>query len=179
MMIYLLLIAAVGITSSQGTCPDLEVVQNFNVTAYLGRWYEHAKYPTLQEEGGRCVLTDYSIKDGAIRLRNEMIFLDLFPVHLDGTLNFTSTNGEAKLMVTPDILKIRHVPYWVLSTDYTSYSVMWYCREILGFTSGKPWILTRERNPPNSVLEIAYQVLKDNNISLEKLEKTDQANCTN
>jgi apolipoprotein D and lipocalin family protein len=51
--------------------------------------------------------------------------------------------------------------YRVLSTDYSSYAVVYSCDESIFGKTEYAWILTRERNPKDSLLYKGIQVLKD------------------
>lgn len=45
------------------------------------------------------------------------------------------------------------------------------------FFLANAWVLTRERNPPQTLLRTAYDVFDRNNVSLSFLLRTDQRNC--
>lgn len=56
-----------------GQCPPVTPVQNFNVTQYLGRWYEIRAYRTTFEFGSNCVTADYgSNTDGSVSVVNTL-----------------------------------------------------------------------------------------------------------
>lgn len=60
---------------SSGICPcDLEVKPNFDVSQYLGLWYEYAKYPVYFETDGKCVTAEYTLqKDGKVGVKNSLV----------------------------------------------------------------------------------------------------------
>ncbi|CAH1110834.1 unnamed protein product [Psylliodes chrysocephalus] len=183
-MCFLIIIASIlpiclgQIPSIGHECLTPEVVQNFNVAAYLGKWYEQEKYPVIFEIGGRCITAEYSLKDdGTVRVFNKMI-VGARTSSIEGSAKLNSTNGEAKLEVTFNVPFAVRSPYWVVSTDYTSYTVVWACQELFGITGSTAWILTREQNPPDSLIEKAYNILKKYQIKTQFLTKTDQKNCS-
>ncbi|XP_013176156.1 PREDICTED: apolipoprotein D-like [Papilio xuthus] len=165
-----------------GTCPDVEAMKNFDAERYLGRWYEVEKYFAFFELGGRCITADYGQKDDLITVTNKQIN------NITGSTNeikgyATKESGEAdeaKLSVYFPKMPINiAAPYWIVGTDYDSYSVIWSCYEFgTLFNTRNAWILTRQRNPPKSVLKAAYKVTKENNIDQSYFTKTDQTNCT-
>ncbi|XP_066948345.1 apolipoprotein D-like [Macrobrachium rosenbergii] len=56
-----------------GPCPDVPVVHNFNVTAYLGRWYELERFENLFQSGA-CATADYArFPNGSISVINTQI----------------------------------------------------------------------------------------------------------
>lgn len=68
--------------------------------------------------------------------------------------------------------------YWVLSTDYKNYTVVWCCRDIPeGGSVQFAWILTRDRTPSEDVVRKAYDVLDRNELSRKPLQKAIQAEC--
>ena len=42
-------------------CPDFEPQKDFNLTAFLGTWYEIERYPNPFEMLASCVVTDYIV----------------------------------------------------------------------------------------------------------------------
>lgn len=55
-----------------GNCPQVKVVQDFDVEAYLGKWYEYEKYPFLFEIGGKCITAQYTMRpDGTVGVYNK------------------------------------------------------------------------------------------------------------
>ncbi|EFX87816.1 hypothetical protein DAPPUDRAFT_311899 [Daphnia pulex] len=69
--------------------------------------------------------------------------------------------------------------YWILGTDYTSYSVVWSCMHfgIEPINTRIAWVLTREQHPTNATIDAALDVLKKNGIDQSKLRLTNQHNC--
>lgn len=61
-----------GQVLSSSCCPsNIEVVDNFDVSQYLGLWYEYAKYPQYFEGDGVCVTAQYSLQtDGNVAVQN-------------------------------------------------------------------------------------------------------------
>ena len=91
--------------------------------------------------------------------------------------------------------------YLVLGTDYDSYAVVWSCtpsllsnfRKFFVYISRIDekyewnrslhtellWILTRDREPSEAVINSAMAVIESNNLNTSKLRITNQSNCPN
>ncbi len=91
------------------------------------------------------------------------------------------------------------VPYWILDTDYTNYSVVWSCSENAGVNARKfenyfdvscsinvssfynaevTWILTREIKPDPSIVRTAMEVLSRNGLGRTSMVTTNhRSNC--
>ncbi|XP_057656922.1 apolipoprotein D-like isoform X1 [Diorhabda carinulata] len=118
---------------SVGSCPNVETVQNFDVARYLGKWFEMERYFAIFELGGKCVTAEYSLHDnGTVHVRNQQLqFYTEAQTTIDGTARLASNTGEAKLLVTfPSLPVTFDAPYWVVETDYDSYSVVWSCVDL-------------------------------------------------
>ncbi|XP_073838663.1 apolipoprotein D-like [Musca autumnalis] len=173
---------AVGQVVSSNCCPtNVEVVSSFVVSKYLGTWYEYAKYPVYFEGNGVCITAEYSLlDDGNVGVKNTQV---------NGTtgssqdiVGTASVVSNAKLLVKFPVTSSFEVSsnYWVLDTDYTSYSVVYSCQDLpSGQSSTIVWILTRERLPSEKTVETALAVLKKNGISLDPLTVTNQVACCN
>lgn len=56
------------------SCPHVKVVQDFDVEAYLGLWYEQEKYPFIFQLGGKCVTAEYTLRpDGKVGVFNRQL----------------------------------------------------------------------------------------------------------
>ncbi|CAH1110831.1 unnamed protein product [Psylliodes chrysocephalus] len=177
---YFLLIIASILPFCLGGCLNPDVVQHFNVPAYLGKWYEQEKYPQIFQVGGRCTTAEYSLNDdGTVHVLNTEQIIGDSTSSIEGTAKLVGQNGEAKLDFSIDLKIVSpHAPYWVVDTDYTSYALVWSCQELFGVpVSSTAWILTREQNPPQSLINQAYAKLEAQGIDTNKLKKTDQTNC--
>ncbi|XP_064293123.1 uncharacterized protein LOC128682706 [Plodia interpunctella] len=114
----------------RGQCNEsISVLQNFNVTAYLGEWYAIESYP-LEFQFGTCQKAEYSLNDeGGIDVYNTQVYRQRLDA-IRGTA-VASDDGSAKLNVTFPIGEFEVVsPYWVLDTDYENYALVYSCVNI-------------------------------------------------
>ncbi|KAH8238911.1 hypothetical protein KR038_006202, partial [Drosophila bunnanda] len=161
-----------------GKCPDVKVMDTFDVEAYMGIWYEQSKYPFAFEIGKKCIYANYGIIDNStVSVVNSAInrFTGL-P---------TNITGKAKV-IAPAQLAVAFYPnqqltkanYQVLGTDYESYAVVYSCTNVTSLANIKiVWILTRERQPSAETIETAKKILDDNAISQAFLIDTIQTKC--
>ncbi|XP_055978016.1 apolipoprotein D [Sorex fumeus] len=160
-----------------GPCRALPVQKNFNVTKYLGSWYEIEKIPTSFEQGS-CIQANYSLKrNGNIKVINQEMRPDGTLNHLEGEAIQSNLTEPAKLGVKFFWL-MPWAPYWVLATDYENYALVYSCTTILWlFHADYVWILGR--SPYLSPKTIAYlkDILTTNHIDIQKMTTTDQVNC--
>ncbi|XP_017130105.1 apolipoprotein D-like [Drosophila elegans] len=182
-LLILLVVNGVWLGSAQvpfpGKCPDVKVVDPFDVEEYLGVWYEYAKYPFSFEIGRKCISATYGLLD-----ESTVSVLNAGISQLTGQPS--NITGTAKLL-GPGQLAVEFFPgqpqtepnYLVLGTDYESYAVVYSCTSVTPFANLKlVWILTRERVPSTETIDKAEKILVDNNISQAPLVQTAQKNCS-
>ncbi|KAK9869280.1 hypothetical protein WA026_003032 [Henosepilachna vigintioctopunctata] len=163
-----------------GTCPQVSVQENFDLTKYMGKWYEAYKYFIIFELFGKCIEADYSVNDnGTVTVRNtEIIEFIERKTDIVGIARASGSVEKAKLIVKFSVFGFKvDAPYWVLETDYDSYAVILSCTDLLLINTRFVWILTRERAPPDTVIQKAYDVLDKLKISKTFLMRTNQSNC--
>ncbi|XP_061385933.1 apolipoprotein D-like isoform X2 [Danaus plexippus] len=164
-----------------GACPDVAAMSDFDPSRYLGKWYEAEKYFAAFELGGTCITANYKLKDnGAISVVNEQFsLLTGTKKSITGEAVQVSRSEPAKLSVTFSSLPVNiPAPYWIVSTDYDSYALIWSCYDFGIFHTRNAWILTRQRKPSASVLDEAYSAADKNNINRSYFMRTDQTNCS-
>merc|ERR1711973_968028 len=149
--ILLLVIAQVAWAQKQssGTCPNFQIVQDFDLSKYLGKWHGYSKYPQRRFANNDCSTVFYSVR-AALR-----VYSPVSPKPPSATPNYN-----------------------VIDTDYDNYALVYNCRQISNNEKEESlYVLTRERQPAQGVVDQAYKGLTDQGISLEGIQLNTQTNC--
>ncbi|XP_028609583.1 apolipoprotein D [Grammomys surdaster] len=160
-----------------GKCPSPPVQENFDVNKYLGRWYEIEKIPASFEKGN-CIQANYSLmENGNIKVLNKELRPDGMVNQVKGEAKQSNVSEPAKLQVQFSAL-MPPAPYWILATDYENYALVYSCTTFLWlFHVDYVWILGRNPYlPPETISSLKY-ILTSNDIDIDKMTITDQANC--
>lgn len=101
-----------------GRCPSTTAVTDFNLTEYLGLWYEIRSYPAIFQFGSACTQADYSLNpNGTVQVNNTALQLGRV-INIVGhavlaepgvgklIVNFPSTGGPSMLSSLKNLLKI-------------------------------------------------------------------------
>ncbi|XP_076303411.1 apolipoprotein D-like [Lasioglossum baleicum] len=165
---------------SLGFCPEYVPMANFDMSKFLGVWFEAERYFQLTEVVSRCVMANYTLApDGKFRVSNEVTnrFTGIKRV-VEGEIKKAASKAEeGKLVVKYTIPLTPETKYSVLETDYDSYAVLWSCAGIGPFHTQNAWVMTRERIAPGPTVQKAYSVLDKYKISRTFFVKTDQDDC--
>lgn len=69
-------------------------------------------------------------------------------------------------------------PYWVLSTDYQSYSLVYSCSDFFGvFNIDFAWILARTRTLTEDAIKQLHEKLTAAGVNVNRLEVSNQTAC--
>lgn len=142
------LACCLAVVSCQGssTCPDDSIcVEDFDLSQFLGVWYEISTSPTSRltfEHNCTCTYATYSLNDdGTIEVVNRCN-------HGDAEGQLITFNGTA--IANPDLPSEIEVsfggpygPYWVILNDEYEAICVWSCTELDGFAFPYMWILAR------------------------------------
>lgn len=175
-LLLLLLPLVSAQTFHWGSCPTPKVQPNFNLTKYLGRWYEIERLPASFEKG-KCIEANYALRnDGTIQVLNAQFYKGKVTV-AEGTAVVPDPREPAKLGVSFSYFS-PNGPYWVLATDYSSLSVVYSCTDVLRiFHVDFAWILSRSRFTPPQSVSYAKQLMTSEGIELCRMKPTDQTGC--
>ncbi|XP_065333170.1 lazarillo protein-like [Cloeon dipterum] len=148
-------------------CQNVTLEQNFYLSSYAGKWYEYQRYFTFFQFGGKCV-TAYYTPNGTdtITVRNYLVKENTGEVNIIlGSATLVSEVGEGELSLDfPSVGQVDQ-DYWVLGTDYNSFSVVWSCSNSGSNQSLQlAWLLTRDRVPSSETLALAQEVIDRNGL---------------
>uniref|UniRef100_A0A4W6DFH1 Apolipoprotein Db n=1 Tax=Lates calcarifer TaxID=8187 RepID=A0A4W6DFH1_LATCA len=126
---------------SLGPCPAPKVQPNFNLQQYLGKWYEIEKLPAAFERG-KCIEANYAIRKDV-------------SLCVSVRTSFRTAEGTAVVQDLREPCQTWSHPYLVLTTDYTTLSVVYSCTDILRlFHVEYAWILGRSRFLPPETVDV-------------------------
>merc|ERR1711918_74809 len=135
-MKYTSMVSAAAAAFGFGECPDVNWISNadFNAAAYAGEWYEWKRHTDFTFEMNQvCTTMEFKLENGST---NKM---DLY-YRSNAMFNYMGVNGkidcsqsttggtcDVKMADNPDDYQ-----WIVLGTDYASWSVKYYCMEMMG-----------------------------------------------
>nr|XP_040023061.1 uncharacterized protein LOC120811609 isoform X2 [Gasterosteus aculeatus aculeatus] len=176
LLVVLLTAAARAQSFHRGKCPRPSVQQDFDVTKYMGTWYEIEKLPAAFERG-TCNQATYSpLADGTVKVRNAELLSNGKRSTIEGVAKVKNASQPAILGVgffkgVPD------APYWVLSTDYHSYSLVYSCTKYFLFHVDYAWILSRTRVLAEDVIGPLRDRLASAGVNANRLTVSNQTGC--
>ena len=157
--IVALTLSCLGFISAEDQCRDVPLQANFDATKYTGIWFEQARDQYLINEVGDCQRAKYSInEDGTLAVYNTMY---------DPKTDKIDSASATATCVGPKCLVDFGNPgpkgdYRVLSTDYTSYVIVYSCTAVPG--RGKfqyAWVLARDVVMQPETIKLAVKTLHD------------------
>ncbi|XP_066536297.1 apolipoprotein Da, duplicate 1 isoform X2 [Hoplias malabaricus] len=159
-----------------GPCPEPETQSAFDFKQFMGSWFEITKLPA-QFEKGRCIETNFTLQfDGTARVISSEILKGELKT-IEGTAVVEDKRNPAKLGISFSYV-LPYTPYWILSTDYGSWAVVYSCTDILRlFHLDFAWILGRGRSLPPTSVAHGKEIFAKNKIDVSRMVSTRQDDC--
>ena len=136
---------------------ELELMPNFDKKRYMGTWYEALRSKTITFEKNEGFYDHYTLKSNG-----EVAILTGYydekkdkDVTMTGTAGLDKPNGWAKLAWF-----LPRLDYTILDTDYDNYAIVVSRNTIFCQKKVWIWILTREKNPKQELVDKAFQIYK-------------------
>lgn len=168
-----------------GQCPQLQAITDFNLTEYLGVWYEIQRYDSEFQLSFDCVTAEYLLPDPSVAritvVNNGVLFSGQ-----------TATQFEARGVAVPSFPEDPRNPaklsvaffgvepdrsnYWVIGTDYRSYALVWSCEQITPDSYNEyAWVLSRTRAMLPESFARVYDLINQNGIATEDFRFTEHS----
>ncbi|XP_050551204.1 uncharacterized protein LOC118275267 isoform X3 [Spodoptera frugiperda] len=163
-----------------GQCDEsLQVLPNFNATAFSGLWHQISSYENSNSDG-TCVRAEYSLGNEGVNILNSQVINQRL-VTIEGSATIISNDNSAKLQVVLNTPGGPSTPQelWILASDYDHYAVLYACTDInLNEKRVLSWILGRSRqlsqvdqsavnDVVNSHIELNYRYYKPTDQSFD------------
>ncbi|KAK5889287.1 hypothetical protein CesoFtcFv8_015303 [Champsocephalus esox] len=160
-----------------GRCPQTGVQEDFDTARYLGKWFDIQRLPNTFQKGECCTAT-YSLQSpGVVGVLNSELLSDGTISSINGSATAKDPSEPAKLQVS-FFEYAPPAPYWVLSTDYENYSLVYSCTDLGVLHFDFAWILSREPTLSEETLGELQGILSSMGVSVHKLLTTDQSEAT-
>jgi len=166
--------------SGFGDCQRVTTQADFNATLYFGTWYDIAHFPFYEEENSACITARYSPKaDGHVDVLNSERVGGI-----NGTLESAEGDAYAPDPTQPAKLAVSfyqdvfRAPYWVVKSDYETYSAVFSCTSIAGLYHFEyAWILSRTPTLPPTTISALIQIFQSYQIDTSSFVYTVQQGC--
>ncbi|CAG2222685.1 APOD [Mytilus edulis] len=174
---------------------------------YLGDWYEIYKFKADFENGQSCIHANYQKKaNGHIQVYNRgqtqdgkittaigdgynpdpnepaklaIKFFQNKLLQLNFALDYLSSD-HCLILLFSIITVAPYGKYWVLDTDYTSYSLVYSCTDLFSVTHVEfAWILSRQRTLDAAISSRLFNIMKSYNIETSNFSSENQTDCKN
>ena len=153
-----------------GSCPTVSNIATLDIAQYAGVWYEYTRDASIPFEfGSSCVTATYgsTYNDGtSISVINRAYYWPLFfvPYQAEGKAKCYANEGRCAVSFSNPPKHEEIVPnYNVLHTDYTNYSAVYSCVNMLGGLAKweQVWVLSRTPFLAKDKYDEAIQVFAD------------------
>ncbi|XP_053401332.1 apolipoprotein D-like [Mercenaria mercenaria] len=182
LQLLLLLGATLSICKGQevhfGKCKNFTTQENFDVERYAGGWYDIEKTYFAGQMDKSCTKAVYTLRpDGKINVINEDLTSDQKEENTTGVAFYKDENVKSKLTV--QLGSSPEANYWIVETDYETYSLIWSCAELVGLAHADiGWILGRKQTLDENLKERLKKKLTDIGLQYQQFYKTSQPdNC--
>ncbi|EFC44116.1 predicted protein [Naegleria gruberi] len=169
-----------SVNGQLGKCQRVNTKQDFKLDNYLGVWYEIARFDSSFEKNGICSKANYTINpsdSSKIIVTNSEYINGQYSQAIGEAYCPHPEQDPAKLLVSFGHQPFAG-PYWVVDTDYKTYSMVFSCVNILGvYHIEYAWILARQPSLNTNLLTDIMSRWKSLDVDISKFKLTKQVNC--
>jgi apolipoprotein D and lipocalin family protein len=176
--LVIILAASINCDFQWGGCPSYKRdMESFDITKYVGKWFEIAREKTTPFQNGDCTTAEYSLNnDGSVKVVNTQLLPN--GKKKSGIGKATPTSDPFILQVAfSDTFwgKLFKGDYQVVETDYENYSIVYSCTDLVVGRIEYYWILSRTNHIESDKTVNYLKLFSDKlNVSADKFRFTNQ-----
>ncbi|XP_018026829.1 lazarillo protein-like [Hyalella azteca] len=178
-------IAPVEASFGFGGCPSQAVVDPFIETTFMGTWYEFGKSASLGMLFSRCPKIAYAAgANGLINVTEDWITWFSKGCKTGQMKKANPSKSEGKYSISfwagaynGKENNVTAANYNILNTDYSNYAIIWDCFNAFLFHTVSVRVITRERVPPQAIIDTIYKDFDSRKISRFGFVQRNQQNC--
>ncbi|XP_033211982.1 apolipoprotein D-like [Belonocnema kinseyi] len=162
-------------SSSCEHCKNVQIVQDFDLEEFQGRWYLLGKYATASNLFTKCMTPYWSLNEEGT-LDAELALIDVLNnvvITHTGVTTFIGTEGR----YTVEYDGVGYGEHWVIYTDYTRISIIFTCGDLAIDGETNLFILGREKQLDKDSFVEVLQFLMDNQLNDVALDLQDWSEC--
>ncbi|CAL4109326.1 unnamed protein product [Meganyctiphanes norvegica] len=134
----------------KGTCPNTNLVDNFDIDRFLGTWYEIKALNTVYQNIKSCHKSTFNRASNGVQIK--AVGLDQHNKVITSLTNLTFTDHPAKFN-TDFVSKDIPAPIEILDTDYDTYACMHSCVSVASIIEDMVFIYARKRTVSQAVID--------------------------
>lgn len=181
-------------SSGFGKCPNYPTMPKFNMTKFLGKWFEVERSFYLPEIASGCTtltFEDTTIRDtdGRPQLEIAIKTVNRWTGNPSVSIGEAITENEKSSIMSVQLKSrlpsavARFLPgsgkYQVLYTNYDDFAILWSCSSFVAVHADQIWLLGRERDYSAEIRKKIYSALKQLSLDPERLFISKNTNCPN
>uniref|UniRef100_A0A182XEU3 Lipocln_cytosolic_FA-bd_dom domain-containing protein n=1 Tax=Anopheles quadriannulatus TaxID=34691 RepID=A0A182XEU3_ANOQN len=152
------------LASGFGKCPNYPSMPKFNMTKFLGKWYEVERSFYLPELASGCTTMTFentTLRDEAGRSQLEISIKSL----------------QSRLPTAIARLLPGSGRYQVLYTNYDNFAILWSCTSFVAVHADQIWLLGRDRDYSTDIRKKIYNALEQLSLDPDRLFIAKNKNC--
>ncbi|XP_065089367.1 apolipoprotein D-like [Ochlerotatus camptorhynchus] len=181
-------------SSGFGKCPNYPSMPKFNMTRFLGKWYEVERSFYLPEIAAGCTtltFDDTTVRDSDGRPQLEIAIktVNRWTGNPSVSIGEAITESEKSSIMSVQLKSrlpsavARYLPgagkYQVLYTNYDDFAILWSCSSFVAVHADQIWLLGRERDYLADIRKKIYNALKQLSLDPERLFISKNSDCPN
>ena len=142
---------------------ELPTVPEVDLDSYAGKWHEIARLPASFQNGCSCTTAEYALREGYVEVLNRCYDTNSFA--------WRQSKGKAKSVKGSNNSRLKVTFFWPFYGDYYIIALdKGYQYAMVGTPSRKYlWILSREKNMDQTVLQDLVRQANELGFDTEKL----------
>ncbi|XP_033212847.1 apolipoprotein D-like isoform X2 [Belonocnema kinseyi] len=162
-------------SSSCQHCTNVQIVQDFDLEKFQGRWFVLGKYATAANALKKCMTPYWSLnEEGTLAAEIDLIDgVNNVAITYTGVSTFIGTEGR----YTVEYDNVDYGEHWIIYTDYERISILFSCGDIAIVGETNLIILGREQQIDKDSFVDALQFIIDHQLNNVPLVIEDWSEC--